>query len=75
MGHSEDNIWSLLKDLMPLWVMLGFFAIVLYVYVKTPSPPPPRWTQSRYVRWLGAGLFLYGLAHSIFQAGRAWRLF
>jgi disulfide bond formation protein DsbB len=75
MGYSEDNIWSVLKDLMPLWMFLGLIVLTLYIYAKTPSPPPPKWMQNRYVRLLAALLFLYGFAHAIYQAGRAWRLF
>jgi len=75
MGHNEDNIWSLFRDLMPLWIVFAFMVMVFYIYAKTPSPPLPRWTQNRYVRWLGIALIAVGVLRAVFQAIHNWRLF
>lgn len=75
MGHGEDNLWSLLKDMTPLWIFFAFMVLILYIYARTPSQPPPRWVQNRYVRWLGIALFVVGIIGSVSQAIHNWRFF
>ncbi len=75
MGHGEDNLWSLFKDMMPLWIIFAFFAIFVFVYSKTPATEPPHWMQNRYVRCLGAVVLVVSIVRGVFQAIHNWRLF
>lgn len=58
MGHGEDNIWSLLKDMTPLLIILAFTALVGVIYLRTISTHMKGWKQGRYYRWYQVALIV-----------------
>ncbi len=75
MGNGEDNVWSLLKDMMPLLIVFAFMILVFVIAAQLPSPEPPRWQQNRYFRWFLIAFRTLVIGWGLFKAAQAWRLF